>query len=324
MNKDVHVTQLRALDAISRLGSYTRAAEELAYTEPAVHQQIRNLERTFGFGLVERRGQKMELTAEGEQILPAVLEVLDRFGSLEHAVRVIRDPDRVVVGAGRHTGVFKIMPLLSDLRRAGIDIDVDLRILGPDDMRAGAMSGQIDVIVGGTLPDYFDHEWLVQHRMVLVPWARETPALVGNTPDGHRQPNSSEPRIVFLPPYGTSRRSMVLSDLKRHLGHTARFVEMGSADAAKGAAINGLGLAWLPVSSIADELEDGRLFLLYVPEPRRRRVYLLHPRVRLLHKAARDLIKAFIRMERSRSPLKIGPEGQASQPVTVPPSPLFQ
>lgn len=78
---------LRVFEAAARHLSFTRAADELAVTPAAVGQQIRALEETLGVVLFRRLTRNLELTAEGEQALPALQQ---GFLAFEEAVRLMQ------------------------------------------------------------------------------------------------------------------------------------------------------------------------------------------------------------------------------------------
>src|SRR5207247_703985 len=63
------LTQARALDAVVRHGSFSRAAAELGLTQPAVSMQVRQLEAALGLPLVERMGKRAFATRAGELLL---------------------------------------------------------------------------------------------------------------------------------------------------------------------------------------------------------------------------------------------------------------
>lgn len=74
----------RFFEAAARLGSYTRAAEELCVTQAAVSQQIRTLESRLGVKLFVRKGRAMHLSEQGLLILP---EIQDGLNLMQLAVR---------------------------------------------------------------------------------------------------------------------------------------------------------------------------------------------------------------------------------------------
>jgi len=74
--------QLRLFEAVARHRSYTRAAEELCLTQPAVHIQVRRLEEIVGLPLIERVGKSSWLTRAGEEVYAATVAVLDQLRGL--------------------------------------------------------------------------------------------------------------------------------------------------------------------------------------------------------------------------------------------------
>src|SRR5262245_53860177 len=70
--KDLSLAQLRSFCAVCRRGGYAAAARELLLTSPAVWEQMQALERHYGRRLLERRGNAVRPTAEGEHLLEMV------------------------------------------------------------------------------------------------------------------------------------------------------------------------------------------------------------------------------------------------------------
>ncbi|MHB1099409.1 MAG: LysR family transcriptional regulator, partial [Burkholderiales bacterium] len=74
--------QLRLFEAVARHKSYTRAAEELNLSQPAVYIQVKRLEESMGLPLIEQAGKKLLITRAGDLVYDAVVEVLSRLSSL--------------------------------------------------------------------------------------------------------------------------------------------------------------------------------------------------------------------------------------------------
>lgn len=70
--------QLMVFEAVSRLGSFTRAGDELCLAQPTVSVQIRKLSETLGLKLLEQSGRKIVLTEAGKEVYETV-QVLFRF-----------------------------------------------------------------------------------------------------------------------------------------------------------------------------------------------------------------------------------------------------
>jgi LysR family glycine cleavage system transcriptional activator len=77
---------LGAFEAASRLGSFTRAAEELGISQPAISQRVRRLELRVGTALFVRRGRGVSLSADGMRLW---LEVRAGLTRIEAAIAVL-------------------------------------------------------------------------------------------------------------------------------------------------------------------------------------------------------------------------------------------
>jgi LysR family glycine cleavage system transcriptional activator len=70
---------IRAFEAAARLGSFTRAAEELHMTQAAVSYQIKQLEQRLGLALFQRQPRQVVLTPAGQRLAPAVLDAFKQL-----------------------------------------------------------------------------------------------------------------------------------------------------------------------------------------------------------------------------------------------------
>ena len=73
------LSAIRAFEAAARLGSFTRAAEELHMTQAAVSYQIKQLEQRLGLTLFQRQPRQVVLTPSGQRLAPAVLEAFKQL-----------------------------------------------------------------------------------------------------------------------------------------------------------------------------------------------------------------------------------------------------
>ena len=103
--------QLMVFEAVARLGSVTRAGEELHLAQPTVSMQLRKLQDAIGLRLVEWRGRRMELTGAGRELHRSCAEVFAVFGALEHRLAAHR-AGRVAAPAGDGRGGETLAELL--------------------------------------------------------------------------------------------------------------------------------------------------------------------------------------------------------------------
>lgn len=76
MSRNIDIALLRAFDAVVEAGSVTRASRHLNLTQAAVSLQLKRLEETFGFRLVERNRSGVRLTAQGERLIAQARRLL--------------------------------------------------------------------------------------------------------------------------------------------------------------------------------------------------------------------------------------------------------
>ncbi|MDX1433812.1 MAG: LysR substrate-binding domain-containing protein [Gammaproteobacteria bacterium] len=121
---------LAAFAAVARHGSVSRAAEELAVTQPAVTQHLRRLETHFGLPLVRRTGARIELTAEGSAFAARLTGALREIELASEALAAR------AAGAGRGAGLSVsvlatfaqrwLIPRLASFQEAHPELDVRL------------------------------------------------------------------------------------------------------------------------------------------------------------------------------------------------------
>ncbi|MEQ8896873.1 MAG: LysR substrate-binding domain-containing protein [Roseovarius sp.] len=130
---------LLPFEASARLGSFTRAAEELSVTQSAVSQRVRKLEELLEISLFERRHRAIELTPEGRELLNGVKAALQHLTSATHSLRQ-REARRFLrlacdTSIGQHWLLPRIETFLSPDSPVAIDLtvsDSEPEVLGAD------------------------------------------------------------------------------------------------------------------------------------------------------------------------------------------------
>jgi len=198
------LSQLRVFEAVARLGSYTRAAEELNMAQPTVSVQIKKLTETVGLPLLEQVGKRVHMTAAGQELHRACGEIFDALVRVEQAFSNLRGLKsgslRVAVTS---TGKYLAPRLLAAFvkRYPGIEValhvgswrEVVERIAhNSDDLFIlGNPPGDAEVVVQRILPNPFyvyaraDHPLAQQHAIPFEALARE-PILIRESGSGTR------------------------------------------------------------------------------------------------------------------------------------------
>ncbi|MGW3283278.1 LysR family transcriptional regulator [Streptomyces sp. NPDC001002] len=186
MTTDVHVRDLRYFVTVAEELHFTRAAELLYVSQPALSKQIRALERQLGVELLRRDPHGVALTAAGAALLPYARRVLADWAEGAVAVAEARAAERstLVVGMSTSPGRGGLLPAIrSRFTAAHPEAVVRLRQVSWEDPTAGLAAGDADVaFVWLPLPDETRWAWTVvaeEPRLVALPRTHPLAARAG-------------------------------------------------------------------------------------------------------------------------------------------------
>ncbi|MFF7351316.1 MULTISPECIES: LysR family transcriptional regulator [Streptomyces] len=186
MTIDVHARDLRYFVAVAEELHFTRAAERLYVSQPALSKQIRALERQLGAELFRRDRHGVALTDAGEALLPHARQVLAAWEAGAAAVEAAGAAQRstLVVGMSTSPGRGGLLPAVrSRFTAAHPAVTVRLRQMSWDDPTAGLADGTADVaFVWLPLPDEERYDWTVvaeEPRLLALPESHPLAARTG-------------------------------------------------------------------------------------------------------------------------------------------------
>jgi DNA-binding transcriptional LysR family regulator len=176
MALDVHGRDLRYFVAVAEDLHFTRAAERLFVSQPALSKQIRALEKQLGAQLFERDRQGVRLTVVGSALLPYARRVLADWDAASDAVARAKAEQRatLVVGMSTSPGRGGLLPAIrSRFSEACPAAKVELRQVSWADPSAGLADGSVDAaFVWLPVPDEGRYAWVVvaeEPRHVALP-----------------------------------------------------------------------------------------------------------------------------------------------------------
>lgn len=122
------INQLEVLVAVAQEKSFSRAAEILDRTQPAVSQAIRRLENEIGEKLFDRSSKDGTLTAAGEVLLEYAKQMMNLRQTAHSAIKELRNlqKGKVTISANEHT-VFFLLPVICEYRRRYPMVKVEVR-----------------------------------------------------------------------------------------------------------------------------------------------------------------------------------------------------
>ncbi|HEY0663187.1 MAG TPA: LysR family transcriptional regulator, partial [Thiobacillaceae bacterium] len=241
--------QLEIFEAIARLGSFTRASEELYLTQPTVSMQMKKLTETVGVPLIEQAGKKIRLTADGQQLAQATREIfgiLDRYTMSVDERRGLKQGKLSLMAIT--TASYFAPRLLGEFVKLYPGIDVSLRVTNKEQVLASIADGLDDLYFLGQPPEDID--------VVATP-IMDNPIVVLAAPDHPLagEKNISLQRLAHEPWLMREKGSGTrIAIERRFFDHGITLhprLELGSNEAIKQAILAGLGISAMSRQALA-------------------------------------------------------------------------
>ena len=295
---DLNLTHIRTLQAVVGHGSFSRAAERLHLSQPAVSLHIRQLEEGAGHRLLERVGKRAFPTKAGEVLLEHAVRALGELEAAYQALERMRGvvAGRVRVGTGATASTYLLPPLLRRLRSRYPDLELVVVTGNSAEIVGAVAANHLDVGIV-TLP--------VSARALSVSPLRVDPLVAivapGRTPRPRRAmtaPDLARHPLILYERGGTIRR--VIDEWFRRGRVTPRIaMELGNGEAIKKLVEAGLGLSITSSMSVKAELRSGALVAMPLEPALSRRLGIVSRRDKPESPALRVLLAG---LQKLRSP----------------------
>ncbi|MBS4095392.1 MAG: LysR family transcriptional regulator [Sulfuricella sp.] len=260
----LHVTfrQLRVFEAVARHLSFSRAAEELHLTQPAVSMQIKQFEENAGLPLFEQLGKKIFLTEAGREMFHYARTIAQQLAEAETVLTELKGLKRGKLTISVVSTANYFAPqLLAVFCRRFENVTLSLNVANREMLLAQLADNEMDMAIMGQPPLDADIEAAPFLENPLVVIASPSHPLAGERNiDPARL--ADETFIVREPGSGTRgamERFFAEHGMTLHTG-----MEMSTTEAIKQAVQAGMGLALVSRHTIALELETRRLAILDV------------------------------------------------------------
>jgi DNA-binding transcriptional LysR family regulator len=261
--------QLQVFVVVARHLHFSRAAEELYITQPAVSASVAKLESNYGVKLFHRIGRRVDLTDAGRFLLEEGLRLLETVERLERGLQEFNGLSRGVLnlGASMTVGNYWLPSRLNRFRERYPDIELRCGLGNADQVLEGTVRGQYDLCFltgwanGEASPELEAHlcaEQVGQERLRVVvgkghPWyglSTVTGSQLRNSPWFVREQGSGAQRLL---------EAMLLEVGVEPEALEVRLV-LNSSEMVKAVLVAGSGTAALPETMVGSELSQGLLW----------------------------------------------------------------
>ncbi len=254
--------QLKTFLVVADAGSFTRAAQHLYLSQPAVSQHVLALERFLDRKLFDRKGRALVLTLAGHRLLAYAQEVIRATDAMRAELASLDDPLQgvVTVGAIHSVGVYVLPQLIGRFQTAHPSVRVELKIGNTEQITDELLRGSLDiacldaVITPSSSRHFRRDEYACEDGALIVPpdhpWAGR---------DDVAADDLYGPAVIMRE-RGSRSRAALEAELARHEVDLARLrvgMELGSTEAIKQAVASGLGLGFVPACAVKREVEWG-------------------------------------------------------------------
>jgi len=277
--------QFRVFEAVARHLSFSRAAEELHLSQPAVSMQIKGIETILGLPLTEQLGKKIFLTEAGREVLHASRAITARLDDLQANLAQLQDVNSGRLNLAVTSTVNAVATnILVRFRGQHPGVSIHLAVANRESVLEQLVANRIDLAIMGQVPDGLELEATRILDNPLVAIAPPDHPFVKAKKLSLRE-LATEPFLVREAGSGT-RAAMTRCFAENGL-ELRSSMEMSSNEAIKLAVQAGLGLGILSLQTLEMELAQKRLAVLNVEGfPIMRHWYVVHRADKRLSPAA--------------------------------------
>ena len=260
---NISLQQLKALQAVSKYQSITKAAETMDMTQPAVSIQLKNLQEQFDVPLTEIIGKKIHITEFGQELVDAADRIFGELNSIENRMLELKGllGGKVRISAVS-TGKYIIPYLIADFMKIHPHVDFSLEVSNRFNVLAHLQENTTDLALVSLMPDDLDLEniQLTSNKWYLAcsPENKEKYQAEVNAGNWSKIP-------FVLREKGSGTRTMMEKFFNDRDIHVDSRMELATNEAVKQAVMAGLGASVLSNFSMINELEEKRIEIIEYP-----------------------------------------------------------
>ena len=143
------IQSIKAFITVSETGSFSRAAEALFLTQPAISKRIQALENTLGITLFDRIGKSVRLTEAGHALLPSCRRILDEIAESQRIISNLRQSTSGILSlaTSHHIGLHRLPPVLREFSSSYPEVELKLNFMDSEQACRQIINGTIEVAI---------------------------------------------------------------------------------------------------------------------------------------------------------------------------------
>ncbi len=233
--------------------SFSRAAEKLFISQPAISKRISTLEFALDCQLFDRLGKNVQLTQAGEALIPSYQRILAELDETERIISTLRTQvsGHLKFGTSHHIGLHRLPPVLRKYSDRFPEVELDIQFMDSEQAAALILKGNIELALI-TLPDS------IKKPLTTIPvWADPMKCVVAKDHVLAKQKMVTRKQLtnhgVLIQSHSTHTRDIIDDALKLD-SNIKVIMESNYLETIKAMIQNGLGWGVLPESMIDDSL----------------------------------------------------------------------
>lgn len=254
---------MRVFIAVAEKENFTRAAEFLHMTQPAVSQYIQSLERAVGTKLLERSNKYVRLNKAGEIVYHHAKEILALYDRMQYLVDDLRHSASgdISIGASYTYGEYVLPHIISQVMKQYPGVKPTITIGNTQEIEARVAGKQLDigVVEGGMKHDKLRMEPIASDRMSIIVGAEHRLAK-----DEKTNLTNLHGETWIVRESGSGTREATDKMFAKHGIIPDKIMEFGSTQIIKESVEAGLGISLLSHWAIRKELSLGTLKVLNI------------------------------------------------------------
>ncbi|ANB58905.1 bacterial regulatory helix-turn-helix, lysR family protein [Anoxybacillus sp. B7M1] len=257
----MNINYLQTFREAAKWNSFTKAGEVLGYAQSSVTTQIKKLEEEFGVILFERWSGRIKLTPAGKELLEYANKMIHLLDEARQSLSEQAElAGSLSIGTIESIAGFYLPPYLQAFKNKYPRVNLLLQQGVCQYLVKGIKEGKYDLaIILDQKQEDPDLHFMIIKEEPLVLVAKPDHPFVQRDPIYMRDLENEK---LIVTEQGCSYREMIENLYRRHAVRLELTIELGSIEAIKRCVAYGLGIAFLPLMAVKEEIANGKLMLL--------------------------------------------------------------